>query len=328
MTVDLHSARFPAVAHHAGHYESFYLKLADPQRSRGAWIRYTVLKRPGRPALGSVWCVLWPGGDAAPQARKVTLAPPELESGGAELIRIGANRLGAVDAAGSIDGGAWTLEYRPTGTAFPYLPRSWMYRTPLPRTKAASLSPYTTFHGQITVGAHTVTVEGWPGMVGHNWGAEHAERWIWIHGAGFPGASDAWLDAIVGRIKVGRLTLPWVANGGLWLDGRLYRLGGPAALRGTSVSAEPHRCQVVLPGQGVVVRGQVTAPPALTTAWQYADPSGGHHFTCNCSVASLTLSVQDADGLERAVQLPGGAAYELGARERPSTVTVQPFPDP
>ena len=328
MTVDLHRARFPAVAPQAGHYESFYLKLADPQRSRGAWIRYTVLKRPDQPALGSVWCVLWLGGDAEPQARKVTLAPSELESGGTDLIRIGPSRLGKDDAVGSIDGGGWTLEYGPTGTAFPYLPRGWMYRTALPRTKAASLCPYTTFRGHISVGAHTLTVDGWPGMVGHNWGAEHAERWIWLHGAGFPEASGAWLDAIVGRIKVGRLTLPWVANGGLWLDGRLHRLGGPAALRGTSVSAEPHRCRIVLPGRGVMVRGEVTAPPALTTAWQYSDPSGGHHFTSNCSVASLTLSVHGADGRERILQLPAGAGYELGARERPATVPVQPFPDP
>jgi hypothetical protein len=29
------------------------------------------------------------------------------------------------------------------------------------------------------------------GMVGHNWGGEHAERWIWLHGLDFEKAPGA-----------------------------------------------------------------------------------------------------------------------------------------
>ncbi len=56
-------------------------------------------------------------------------------------------------------------------------------------------------------------------MVGHNWGAQHAERWIWLHGAGFAEDQDAWIDVALGRIKVGPLTTPWIANGALCLGG-------------------------------------------------------------------------------------------------------------
>ena len=34
-------------------------------------------------------------------------------------------------------------------------------------------------------------------MVGHNWGAEHAERWIWLHGLTEDGD---WLDAAIGKV--------------------------------------------------------------------------------------------------------------------------------
>jgi hypothetical protein len=203
-----------------------------------------------------------------------------------------------------------------------------MYRAPVPRTKAVSLHPQASFRGQVRVGAETLTIDGWPGMVGHNWGTEHAERWIWLHGAGFPDAPDAWFDATIGRIRLGRWTLPWIANGGLWLDGRLHRLGGPAAIRSTSVHEQPARASFRLRGRGVTVHGEVLAPPGLAVGWRYSDPGGGEHLTANCSVASLTLTVHGDDGRPRVLRLPAGAAYELGARERPLGVPIQPFPDP
>ena len=43
-------------------------------------------------------------------------------------------------------------------------------------------------------------------MIGHNWGAEHAERWIWLHGVFEQGA---WLDKALGRVKVGPVLTPW-----------------------------------------------------------------------------------------------------------------------
>jgi hypothetical protein len=334
MSDDLRLARFPAVPLDRGHYESFYLKASDPSRPRGAWIRYTVLKRPGQAPRGSLWTTVWTG-EGPPRAYKVTLEPGELEAGpgvGEEpLIRIGSSRLGAAGASGSTDGSSWEVGFGGGSPAFPYLPRGWMYTAPVPRTKAVSLHPVATFTGEVTVGSETVTLEAWPGMVGHNWGTEHAERWIWLHGAGFADASDAWFDATIGRIRLGGLTVPWIANGGLWIDGRLHRLGGPAAIRSTHIEESPTRCRFGLGGSGLTVTGLVEAPPEAAVAWRYSDPGGGEHVTANCSVAALTLTVQGLAGSPdgtRMLRAPAGAAYELGAREAPSGIAIQPFPDP
>lgn len=55
---------------------------------------------------------------------------------------------------------------------------------------------------------------GWPGMAGDNWGEQHAERWIWLHGLGFADrGADTWFDAAIGRVRLGPVTTPWVANG-------------------------------------------------------------------------------------------------------------------
>jgi hypothetical protein len=324
---DLSCARFPSVSTEAAHYESFYLKVADPRTPRGAWIRYTVFKRAGELPCGSLWCTLWTGDEGA-LARKATLQPHELSAAPGELIKIGASRLTLMRAVGSVDEASWELEFAGAGMMFPYLPREWMYRARVPRTKAVSLEPHATFHGRVTVGGQTLQIDGWPGMVGHNWGSEHAEGWVWLHGADFVEAPESWFDATIGRIKLGAVTVPWIANGGLWLDGRMYRVGGPIAVRSTSVNAQPTHCRFTLPGRGIAIDGQVAAPDDSTVAWRYSDPAGGEHYVSNCSVASLALTVRGHDREARRLHLRAGAAYEHGAREPPPAVPIQPFPDP
>jgi hypothetical protein len=127
-------------------------------------------------------------------------------------------------------------------------------------------------------------------MVGHNWGSEHAERWIWLHGIGFEEDPSAWLDVAVGRMLVaGRMT-PWMASGALSLDGRRVRLGG-LLTRGLRVTETATRCTIVLPGgDGLSVEVNVEEPPDTAAGWRYADPDGGEHDVVNCSIASLTLS--------------------------------------
>jgi hypothetical protein len=326
LTNDLSSARFSSVSTEAPHYESFYLKLADPVAPRGAWIRYTVLKRPGQLPRGSLWCTLWTGTEP-PQAQKASLQPHELSAGPEELVRIGSSQLTRTRAVGRVDGASWELEFGGGGVVFPYLPRHWMYRARVPRTKAVSLEPHANFHGRVMVGEQSIEVDGWPGMIGHNWGTEHAERWIWLHGARFTEAPDSWFDVTIGRIKLGAVTVPWIANGGLWLDGRVHRIGGPAAIRSTSVDAQPTRCAVTLPGRGITIHAETSAPEGSTVAWRYSDPAGGEHYACNCSVASLALTVRAPDQNARLLHLPAGAGYEQGAREPPPGIPIQPFPD-
>jgi hypothetical protein len=81
-------ARFPEAAAGAGHYESFYLKACRPGGGLGVWIRYTVLKPPGGPAAGSLWCTLFGAAAPAPAAAKVTLAPDRLRRPGRRLPRV------------------------------------------------------------------------------------------------------------------------------------------------------------------------------------------------------------------------------------------------
>ncbi len=321
-------ARYPAVPHADGHYESYYLKVADAASRRAVWLRYTVHKRPGETPIGSLWATLFEVG--GPYAAKYSPPPDALDCGGVDHLRIGSSRIGPDGAHGELPGQAtWELRFEGDEAPFPYLPSAWMYGAKLPRTKALSLRPAVRVSGTVTVRGHTFELDRWPGMIGHNWGAEHAERWIWMHGTSFAEDPDSWLDATLGRIRLGRWTTPWVANGCLSLGGVRHRLGGIGATRATAVDEYPERCTFVLPGKGIVVRGEVSAPREDVVAWVYSDPApGSQHHTAHCAIADMRLTVERPDRDPLTLTVAGGATYELGMREQDHGLAVQPFPDP
>jgi hypothetical protein len=302
--------RFPTVPAGKGHYESFYLRAVDPGRPRGAWIRCTTHQRPGEPPTGAVWCTVWDAEDGPPVAAKERRESPSVPDGG--WIAVGDATFSPVRSTGTLERAAWDLAIAGGDAPLRHLPAGFLYRSPLPRTKLESPWPTATLTGWVEAHGRRLDVAGWSGMVGHNWGAEHAERWIWLHAA-----VDAvtWLDLAVGRIRVGPLTTPWIANGALSLGGRRRRLRGPAR-----VGARPGACEVAVSGVEIEVR----APLEQTVGWRYADPKGGEHHSLNCSIAELRLRTKQGDELATA----HGGAYELGVRETDHGVPVQPFPDP
>ena len=91
-----------------------------------------------------------------------------------------------------------------------------------------------------------------------------------------------------------------------------------------SVRETPERCEFTLGGAGLRVHGEVSAPRKDFVGWVYADPDGSEHNAINCSIADLRLRVEPS-GEELVVH--GGAAYELGMRERDHGIPLQPFPD-
>lgn len=323
--------RFPAVPLERGHYESYFLRAGHPTQALAVWIRYTVHKPPRQRPRGSLWFTLFDPAAGPPRQTKLTVGPDELAGGADPYIAIGASRLGAGWLAGSAEAAevraTWELALEGSEPPFEHLPRPWMYRAPLPRTKLESLEPGTFASGTVAVDDRSLSLERWPAVVGHNWGAEHAERWIWMQAASLDGAPEGWFDAAFGRVRVGPLTLPWVTNGCLSLGGARHRLSGVAGVRGVRVAERASGCEFSLRGDGIELRGQVTAPPDGTAGWLYADPDGGEHNALNCSCASVELSVSRRGEPPLTLRSAAGATYELGLRDRDHGVAIAPFAD-
>jgi hypothetical protein len=322
-------ARFPGLDQKAGHYESFYLKATRPGGGQAVWIRHTVHKRPGADLDGSIWFTLFDAEAAGPRATKVTVPAGDVSAGAGSYIKVDGAELGAGFARGAAMTpeleASWDLEFEPGPPAFHHLPYSFLYGAPLPRTKLLSPYPSARYNGSLTVDGERIPVDSWPGMVGHNWGAEHAERWIWIEANEFREA-DGWFDVGLGRIKIGPLTTPWIANAMLCIDGVEHRLGGLDRIRSTRVDEEPTECEFELTGKDIRVRGRVGAEARDFVAWVYADPVGPEHNTLNCSIADLELTVERKGEQPRQLECVGAAAYELGTRETNHGIALQPYP--
>jgi hypothetical protein len=341
-------ANFPAAPMRAGMYESFYLRAFAPEEPLGVWIRYTAHKRPGERPRGSLWCTVFDGARPGPFMHKVTTDALAVPPDG--WIAVGAAELGPEHAKGACGAASWSLRISAAEPELRHLTRAWMYRAPLPRTKLTSPAPAARFDGVLTLpgtssaptphtGApvpsappRTIELRGWRGMVGHNWGAAHAERWIWLHGAGFAEDPDAWLDVALGRIRLAGRTTPWVASGVLSLEGRRHQLGGLARARWPVerllVAETPGRCRLSLPGRdGLAVQAHVRAPAGAIAGWRYSDPDGGDHDVANCSIAALALTASRPGLPARTLRTLHGAVYELGMRERDHGISIAPFPD-
>ncbi len=343
---------FPSASIGAGMYESFYLRAVSPDEPVGAWIRYTVHKRPGQAPSGSLWCTVFDASAGPPFMQKHTTEDVTVPADG--WIAIGPHaRLGAKLTEGRIaigrdarpdpgpvgpdegnsDEVRWSLRINPEAPELRHLKQAWLYKAPLPRTKLTSPTPAASFDGTIELPDRTLELRGWQGMIGHNWGSEHAERWIWLHGIGFEEDPSAWLDVALGRVLVaGRLT-PWMASGAISLDGRRTRLGGLGA-RGLKVAESASRCTLSLPGEGgLTVEAHIDMPQGVAAGWRYADPDGGEHDVVNCSVAALALNVRPrtpkgtSGSAARTLHTRHGGAYELGMRERDHGVPLAPFSD-
>ncbi len=179
-------ARFPGVRQGAGHYESFYVKAPTPQGGRGVWIRHTVHKRPGEAPSASLWLTLVRRrGDRAAshqgdrRLRRAVGARGHLHPGRRGQLEPG-RAVGSIAAPGP-RGELGPHLHRLAAEAFHHLPYRRLYDAPLPTHEVPQPPPRALFAGTATVGGETSSAfDGWPGMIGHNWGSEHAERWVWI----------------------------------------------------------------------------------------------------------------------------------------------------
>ena len=168
--------------------------------------------------------------------------------------------------------------------------------------------------------------------MGHNWGAEHAERWVWLHAAGFEDEPEAWLELAIARIRIGGALSPWIANGAVSIGGRRHRLGGLGHVTGVRVIAAPGRLEAMVPGQRVAIRVAVHADLDQTVGFKYAGVTGdavhGEREVLHAGIAEVRLGIRRPGRSSAELLTKCGGAYELGGRRFTHGVHLQPYPDP
>ena len=225
---------------------------------RALWIRHTRHRHGGGAESVALWCAVFDSDLGRPPGmvkQVFTDFPPGTAAGPGRFRG---------QAAMGEHAARWDLAIASEEPPLrPLLPAA-LYRSPLPRTKLEASVPDGQVTGMLEADGRSVSVSGWRGTAGHNWGTEHADSWVWLHAAGFGGAPEAWLDLVLARIRVGPARSPWTAMGALSLDGERIVLGGLG--RQPAVSARPGLLTGAIPGPGGRLRLSVTAGDDATNA--------------------------------------------------------------
>jgi hypothetical protein len=309
----------------AGRYESWFLSARDVEPGRpprALWIRHTSQRAAADAATtGALWCTVFDPGAGAPSAVKQSLPEPPIGAGATGFR-------GEARARGRM--AEWNLALSGAGAPLRHLRPGALYRLPLPRTKLEAPVPDGNASGRLVFDGAEVDVVGWRATVGHNWGAEHAERWVWLHAAGFEDEPDAWLELAIARVRIGGALTPWIANGAVSFGGHRFRLGGLGHVAGVRVIAGPGRLEAMVPGQRVTIRVAVHADLAQTVGFKYAgvtgDPVRSEREVLHAGLAEVRLGIRRPGRSSGELYTRCGGAYELGGSDFTHGVPLQPYP--
>jgi hypothetical protein len=299
-------------------YESWFVSARDPVSPRALWIRHTRHRPRQGPESAALWCTVIDRdlGKRPAVIKQVFSAFPQETAAGPGQFR-GQAAMGEHSAH-------WDLAI--TGQQPPLRPLRppVLYRAPLPRTKLEAVVPDGQVTGMLQVDGREVSVSGWRGTAGHNWGSEHADSWVWLHAADFGTAPEAWLELVLARIRVGPARSPWTAMGALGLSGERVALGGLG--RRSRVDARPGHLAADVYAPGTRLRLSVALAEDDRVAVAYADPRGGTRTVTHAALASVELIMQRPGNRELTLT-SSRAAYEYGARQPVPGIVPESLPE-
>lgn len=287
--------RYQGDAARPGHVESWFLKANDPESRRAFWLKWTVWASARAPgvALAEVWAVAF----GAEGGHVVTKASVPFS-----VARFGLNRLDvAVDgctltaeaARGRVESGGRSIAYDlgigSRAAPLLHFPLPWMYSGPWPAQKMASPVPGALVSGTVRVGGEAWRVEGWPGMVGHNWGPRHAPLYAW-------GQCNAWdegEDLVLEGVSIGAGG-PGVGATLLCMqqDGVRHDMNGVLSLARNAGAITPRRWRFQGRSKGLAVDGELWADSDDFVGLFYPNPDGSTSHALNSKLARAEVTVR------------------------------------
>lgn len=308
-----------------GHVESFFLKANDPGSDRAFWLKFTIYAPVGgEGAVGEVWAILFDR-QAGHRAGKLTLPVSELALGpwgvgldiGPCVFRPGESRGVLTGVEGEEI--RWDLRWDGDRAPLRPFPYDWMYTAPFPKSKSLTPTSDTAYEGTITAGGWRFEVKGWPGMQGHNWGKNHAERYAWAHCNVFEDPEgrpvEAMFEGFSARIKLGPVTTPFLTACVLRHGGETWAFNRPVEwLRASTEVAYTSWDFAVRRGE-LRLLGSLWTPADQMVGLTYRNPTGDHTHCLNSKIASADLRLLRGEETILRLRSARKAALEVTVRE-------------
>jgi hypothetical protein len=305
-----------------GHYEVWFLTLADRGSGMGIWIRFAMHAPLDGPADCSLWFAAMDHEGTRFGARDVFTA--EQLSGESDPFRllIGDAELSDRGTAGGFGDVRWELRWAPCET--PGLPvHPLVERAKLARTMYVIPQPRIAVEGTVSFDGRTVELSGAFGAQAHLWGSRHANSWGWAHAAdlqtlaGGPAEGD-WLDSIsITAPRFGRDVGPTTSVVGCLL-GEPFSATSPAQVLRSNASSRLTSYRVSARQRSRRIELEVDAAREALVGVVYDDPDGDQLRCWNSEVADLRCHVWDRSRgswhLRETLVAPRRACFEYAQR--------------
>ncbi|HEX8790285.1 MAG TPA: tocopherol cyclase family protein [Polyangiaceae bacterium] len=299
------------------HVESWFLKANDPRGRRAVWLKWTIwagARAPGS-AVAEAWAVAF-GTSRGHVATKTTVpfGAARFSHEGIDATVDGCT-LTRESARGRVESGgraiAYDLRVAPIGPPLVHYPARWMYERPLPKQKILSPVPDARVSGTVEIDGERWDLDGWPGMIGHNWGSQHTELYAWAHCNAWDDGEDVVLEGFSGRPRVGGVLVPTTTMVSVVHHGSIYRLNVPLRNAG---SISPRRWRFRARSRRMDVSGELWADTEDFVGLFYPNPDGTlcHCLNSKLAHAEITLRVE---GRAPRTLRSQRAALEIGTRD-------------
>jgi hypothetical protein len=288
-----------------GIYESNYLKANAPDGSGAFWLKHNVLSPPEgseMPAAAELWCVLWLAEEGwRPRVWKRVVGLEDVELATDRVaIDVGVVRLEPDHATGEMPGGgaagdeedaiSWDLRIRDELPPLHHLASAWMYEKPFPRKKVVTGSPRAIFDGSFTLGERTLDVGSWVGHRNHNWGTEHAERYVYGSCNLWDDGADLTVEGFTVKVRLaGPVRSPWLTLLRGLEEGSPYGRGTVWAMLQNSGEVAWPRWIAWGGGRHGGLRLEMRLDPDHVAGLRYLHPDGAVSYCYNAKDAAVNL---------------------------------------
>jgi hypothetical protein len=298
-----------------GHVESYFLKVNDPSGERALWVKATILRRLGEAPCAESWAIAFERGKPAVGSKATFDFSSARFSRDTIDIEMPGLTVSRSRVHGSVGDVAFDLALSDEGAPFVFFPHRRMYTGPLPSTKLVSPMPDLRATGEIRVeGGRVWRVDGWRGLLGHNWGKGHAFAYAWGHCNVWNETDDLVLEGTSARVRVGPVLLPTATLLAMRTGGRTHMLTRIRTLLRNRGAMTLRRWTFSGNGPSVSVRGELWADTDDMVGLQYDTPNGAMTYCLNSKLASARVEVAVA-GEKPIVATSRAAALEIGTRD-------------
>lgn len=326
-----------------GHVESWYVTASEPGGSRAFWARYAVFVRPPLPPVAEVWSVAFDR--ARGHVAVKTIVPFDLARfapGEVDLAIDGAT-LSLERARGALTSGRGSLSWdlslgAPLAAPVMHLAFETMYRdgapppwklvTPIVNARASGIVRV----GRGADAAERWDLDGWPVMLGHDWGTRRPEMYASIHCSTWrsllspsdssertehapSGEGDALeglvFEALSARTRFGPLLSPMATSAFVRYGDRSWNLAGVRSLATNRGAISLRRWEMTGADRGVRLACEVAAENDDFVGLHYENPAGSPLHVLGSRLARARIDLTLPGG-ERILASSRAASLEIG----------------